>query len=216
MSSSRWPRRSGDPLAFGVVGGHGHPDVLDVVAAALQEHFAQVPARASVSFVGVEPIDVLRFEPIPGERAYVSLGMSRRPMTAAAESVQQPDGPRAELMLHLRDPVDAFPDVWRSLAVLAASPAVEGVVYTVGMSVDVGQPLAPGSLCTGGVLVESSLAAVPFDGGAVDVLQVVPATSHELALCRVQGAAALRARWSAQDIDLLDLARAPADLAAGP
>ena len=39
------------------------------------------------------------------------------------------DGPRAELMLHLRDPADEHADVWRRLAVLAAAPAVEGVVY---------------------------------------------------------------------------------------
>jgi hypothetical protein len=194
------------------VGGHSEQDVLATVEVALQEHFAQVPARASVSFVGVEPIEVLRFEPIPGERAYVSLGMARRPMTAAAEMVRQQDGPRAELMLHLRDPIDAFPDVWRSLSVLAASPAVEGVVYAAGMTVDTGQPLAPGSRCTGGVLVESPLASVSTADVVVDVLQVVPATSNELAWCRVQGSAALRERWADQGIDLLDLSRAPADL----
>ena len=43
--------------------------------------------RASVSFVGVDPIEVLRFEPIPGERAYVSLGMSRHPMTGLPSPV---------------------------------------------------------------------------------------------------------------------------------
>jgi len=193
-------------------GAHGDQDVLAAVAAALQEHFAQAPARASVSFVGVEPIDVLRFEPIPGERAYVSLGMSRRPMTAAAEVVQQHDGPRAELTLHVQDAVDAFPDVWRSLAVLAASPAVEGVVYAAGMTVDTGRPLAAGSLCTGGLLMQSPLRPVPIDGGTVDVLQVVPATSNELAWCRVQGSAALRERWARQEVDLLDLARSSADL----
>ena len=64
--------------------------------------------RASMSFVGVEPVEVLRFEPIPGERAYVSLGMARRPMTGAGELVQQAHGPRAELMLHVRDPTDSF------------------------------------------------------------------------------------------------------------
>jgi len=41
----------------------------------------------------------------------------------------------------------------------------------------------------------------------VDVLQVVPATQNELAWCRVRGAAALRERWTAQHVDLLDLGR---------
>lgn len=186
--------------------------MLSAVEAALEEHFAQAPARASVSFVGVEPIEVLRFEPVPGERVYVTLGMARRAMTAATELVQQQDGPRAELMLHVHDPIDAFADVWRSLSVLAASPAVEGVVYAAGVSVDTGQPLAPGSRCTGGVLVRSPLAPVDTADGTVDVLQVVPATSIELAWCRVQGSAALRERWADQGVDLLELARAPADL----
>lgn len=194
------------------MGGHGELDVLGTVAAALEEHFAHVPARASVSFVGVEPIEILRFEPIPGERAYVSLGMARHPMTAAAEVVRLADGPRAELMLHVHDPVDAFPDVWRALAVLAASPAVEGVVYAAGMTVDTGRPLASGSRCTGGLVVESPLAPVSVAGAMVEVLQIVPATSNELAWCRVQGSAALLERWSDQGVDLLDLGRAPADL----
>src|SRR4051812_30742220 len=102
---------------------------------ALVEHFAHQPQRASVSFVGVDPIDVLRFEPIPGDRAYVSLGMSRLPMTSAAESVHDDTGPRAELVLELHDPTDEFAEIWRRLAVLAAAPAVEAVVYVPGMTV---------------------------------------------------------------------------------
>lgn len=188
-------------------------DVLAAVDAALSAHFAQAPARASVSFVGVEPIEILRFEPVPGERAYVSLGLARRPMTGAAEPMLHSDGPRAELMLHVRDPADAFGNVWRSLSVLAAAPAVEGVVYSAGMTVDTGRPLAVGAGCTGGVLVESPLATVETGGVGVSILQVVPATPNELAWSRVHGSAALRERWAEQDADLLDLARAPADLA---
>ena len=130
------------------------PAPLDAVDAALAEHFAQRPLRASVSFVGVDPIEVLRFEPIPGERAYLSLGMSRSPMSAADSSAMTADGPRAELMLHLRDEPDEYADVWRQLAVLAAAPAVEGVVYRAGMTVDLGRPLAAGSVCTGAVVVD--------------------------------------------------------------
>lgn len=181
--------------------------VLASVEAALCEHFGQRPVRASVSFVGVEPIDVLRFEPVPGERAYVSLGASRRPMTGAHESVQRVDGPRAELFVHLRDPTDAFAELWRTLAVLAAAPVVEGVVYIPGMTVDTGGPLAPGSTCTGAVLAESPLRPVATAAGPVDVLQLLPATHTELAWARVQGGAALRARWDEHGTDLAELAR---------
>jgi hypothetical protein len=183
-------------------------DVLAAVEAALVEHFAHRPQRASVSFVGVEPIEVLRFEPVPGERAYVSLGMSRNPMTGAAEVVQAAAGPRAELMLHLHDPTDDYADVWRKVAVLAAAPAVEGVVHTPGMSLDLGEPLAAGSACTGVLLTESPLAEIATDAGPVSVLQAVPATANELAWCRVRGSSVLRERWTNDGVDLLDLARA--------
>ena len=183
------------------------PDVPIGVERALFGHFGQRPSRASVSFLGVEPIEVLRFEPTPGERVYVSLGMSRHPMSAAAELVVGPDAPRVELMLHVRDDAGRHDGVWRHLAVLAASPEVEGVVYIAGMTVDLGQPLGSGSRCTGGLIVESPLAVVETPQGTVAVLQVLPATSTELAWCRVQGAAALRARWATQEVDLLDLGR---------
>jgi hypothetical protein len=188
------------------------PDPLADVERALVDLFGQVPARASVSFVGVEPIEVLRFETTSGVLTYVSLGMARRPMTAATEVVASDTGPRAELLLQVRPGGDADAVVWQRLAVLAAAPAVEGVVYTPGMTVDLGEPLGRGSRCTGGVIVESLVPAVTTGAGPVDVLEVAPATSTELAWCRVHGSAALRERWTAQGVDLHDLSRAAADL----
>jgi hypothetical protein len=183
------------------------PDVLADIERALVGHFAQQPVRASVSFVGVDPIGVLRFEPIPDERAYVTLGMSRYAMTGADEQVRAAGGPRAELVLHLRDPTDAYAEVWRRLAVLAAAPTVEGVVYAPGMSVDLGEPLAPNLPCTG-VLVEPWVEpTIETAVGPVAMLQVTPATPAELAWCRVRGSAALRERWVRHGVDLLDLAR---------
>lgn len=183
-----------------------------MVEQALVEHFGHSPARASVSFLGVEPIDVLRFAVAPGIRGYVSLGMSRRPMTAASEAVVTESGPRAELVVRVREDEGVDSGIWRRLAVLAAAPAVEGVVYQLGMTVDLGEPLVPGSRCTGGVVSESGITSIATAPGPVDVLEFVPATSTELAWCRVHGAAALWERWSHQEVDLLDLGRRAADL----
>src|ERR1700710_2665399 len=120
MPSSRSPRPSTEAeCRFGSVAAVS--DVLVEVESALVEHFGHRPVRASVSFVGVDPIEVLRFEPIPGERAYVSLGMSRHPMTGAEQTMLTSSGPRAELMLHLDDPGDEYADVWRRVALLAAT-----------------------------------------------------------------------------------------------
>jgi hypothetical protein len=186
--------------------------VLQAVEAALVEHFGAPPERASVSFVGVDRIEVLRFEPVPGERAYLSLGMAAHPMTGAAQAVLAADGPRAELMLHVRDPVDEYTAVWKRVALLAAAPAVEGVVYAPGLTLDMGEPLAAGSACTGVLVTESAIAAIQTQAGTVAVFAVVPATATELAWCRVRGAAALRERWAAAGTDLLDLGRRPVTL----
>jgi hypothetical protein len=115
-------------------------------------------------------------------------------------------------MLHLRDPIDAHADVWRRLALLAAAPAVEGVVYKAGMSVDLGEPFTSGSLCTGAVVQETAIGPIDAADRSVEVLQVLPATSTELAWCRVRGSAALRERWADAGTDLLDLGRRAVDL----
>lgn len=180
------------------------PDPATRVESALAAHFGHRPQRASVSFVGVEPIEVLRFVAGSGEYAYVSLGMSRRPMTGAEEVLVAGDGPRAELLLRVRDVDGRHREVWRALAVLAAAPAVEGLVHRPASTVDLGEPLAAGSRCTGAVVTDSSVPDV--DG--IAILELLPATATELAWARVRGSAALRERWQAAGTDLRDLARA--------
>jgi hypothetical protein len=185
-------------------------DVLAVVDAALAEHFGQRPIRASVTFVGVPPIEVLRFEPIPGELMYATLGMSSAAMTPADAAAVTHGGPRAELLLHVRARPVALTGVWRWLAVLAAAPVVEGVVYGPGMTIDVGHPVALGSRCTGAVVTAGPMPAIATPAATVSLLQVLPATATELAWARVHGAAALAELWRRQAIDLLDVRRQPA------
>jgi hypothetical protein len=187
-----------------VIGSEG-ADVLALVDAALAEHFGQQPIRAAVTFVGVEPIEVLRFEPIPGEHLYATLGMSRAPMTTRSAAVGT--GPRAELLLHVRAVSTALAGVWRSLALLAAAPVVEGVSYAPGATVDLGRPLALGSRCVGGVVAASAVADVATPHGTVAMLQLQPATSAELAWAREHGGTALLERWRGGGVDLLDLTR---------
>jgi Suppressor of fused protein (SUFU) len=188
-----------------------HP-VLSAVATALTERFGHPPQRASVSFVGLQPLEVLRFAVDGGTRAYVTLGMSRDPMTGADAAVLAADGPRAELILMLHDVADRHADIWRRLAVLAASPAVEGLVYRPGLSVDLGEPLVVGSACVGVIVGDDDGFEIATPAGPVSVLPVQPATSTELAWCRVRGAAALRSRWEAMGTDLGDVLRRPVAL----
>jgi len=177
--------------------------VLKEVEVALVEALGVQPARASVSFVGVEPIEILRFD--TGDVvSYISLGMSRDPMTSADQSEVQTDGPRAELMLQARVREG---EAWQRLAVLAAAPVVEGLVYRPGMTVDLGVAIVADSRCTGGVVVASALASIATSAGLVDVMRVLPATANELAWARVRGSEALTERWDDYGADLLDLGR---------
>jgi len=81
----------------------GAADVLAAVEEQLRDSLGRDAARGGISFVGVDRVDVLRFPgPVPGAVRYVTLGMSRHPMTDPAASIADPlTGPRAELLLEL-------------------------------------------------------------------------------------------------------------------
>lgn len=177
------------------------------VERAASDYFGAAAARASVSFVGVEPIEVLRF-PTRDGLALLTLGMSRRPLPEIEV--------RAELVVTLLDRPINGGQLWRRLAVLAAAPVVEEVAYRPGMSVDLGEPLDPSSICTGGLVADSDLAGlttVPTGAGPVTLFRFIPATSSELAFSRVHGADALHERWNSAGADLRDLGRSTVDLA---
>ncbi|HZC53858.1 MAG TPA: suppressor of fused domain protein, partial [Mycobacterium sp.] len=86
------------------------------------------------------------------------------------------------------------------------------VVYSEGNSVDLGMPVASGSRCTGALVAAPILPTVVAGADEVQVLTLLPATSTEVAWCRVHGGDALRERWRSQAIDLLDLGRVSARL----
>lgn len=189
-------------------------DILVAVEAHLLTVLGEDSGRAAVSFVGAERIDVLRFGPDPdGLVRYCTLGMSRAAMGDPLATVMDSSGPRAELVLTVRDLHDS---VLRRLAVLAASPAVEGVVVAPGASLDVGEPLWEGSRCSA-VLVGAPGSPVPdleLGGGAAPVqfLPLLPMTATEAAYKRVHGAAALEQLWLRTGTDLRDPRRSSAPL----
>jgi hypothetical protein len=117
-------------------------------------------------------------------------------------------GPRAELLLSVRAGSADTDKVIRSLAVLAASPQVEGVVVASGGSLDVGEPLWPGAPFTSvlvaepGGLVEDLELDAPM--GPVRFLPLLPMTADEAAWKRAHGAGALEDRWLAHGTDLRD------------
>lgn len=189
---------------------------LGLVEEAYRQHFEVAPARASVSYVGVESMEILRYDSHAEDSSigityYASLGMSRYPMTDASEQlVDEVSGPRAELLIGVRGRSD---ELWRQLAVLAAAPVVEGVVYEVGNRVDLGQPLVAGSRCIGVVVAKGPMQPIATGMAAdVQVLKLIPATANELAWARVHGTARLTERWSSAAIDLADLTRDPVAL----
>ncbi|MBC2868178.1 suppressor of fused domain protein [Streptomyces mexicanus] len=190
-------------------------DVLPLVEARLRSALGEPDARAAVTFLGTDRIEVLRFrdEDQEGEIVrYATLGMSAHPMTDPTALVADPvKGPRAELVLSVRHGRADTDKVLRPLAVLGASPQVEGVVVAPGASLDVGEPLWPGAPFTSvlvaepGGLVEDLELDEPLD--PVRFLPLLPMTPNEAAFKRVHGAQVLQERWLTHGTDLRDPAR---------
>ena len=157
---------------------------------------------ASVTFLGAETIEVLRFARPPTAMVhYVSLGCSRHPMIDPTAMIADPlRGPRAEVVLRLRDP-GPITGLARSLAIVAASPAVEGVVLTADALVDLGSPLwaTPSARVpfTAVLLGRSDIADLPLDPprDPVQFLSATPITATEAAWVRLKGADAMREAW---------------------
>ncbi len=158
---------------------------LDHVRGHLREHFGVQPASASVTFLGVEPIEVLRFA-TGALVAYVSLGCSREP-------------PHVEVVVRLRNP-GSLSGLARSIAVLAATPAVEGVELVADALIDLGSPLWESAPFTAVLLGPSDIP----DGDAVRFLSATPITATEAAWVRLKGPDAMRQAWVHDGVDVLD------------
>ena len=193
-------------------------DVLPLVEARLRTTLGEPDARAAVTFLGTDRVEVLRFQgqDRDGEDGeivrYATLGMSALPMADPTAVLADPvKGPRAELVISVRAGVADTDKVLRPLAVLAASPQVEGVIVAPGASLDVGEPLWPGASFTSvlvaepGGLVEDLELDEPLD--PVRFLPLLPMTPNEAAWKRVHGAQALQERWLTNGTDLRDPSR---------
>ncbi|BBZ12828.1 suppressor of fused domain protein [Mycobacterium branderi] len=201
--------------------------ILAEVRKHLRAQFADAePDVARVTFLGTEPIEVLRFPPdSDGIVHYVSLGCSRHPMVDPTAVLADPlRGPRAEVVLRLRDPsgdrkrgeagrsgsppwARPITGLARSLAVVAAAPAVEGVVLVPDALIDLGSPLWAGPAPFTAVLLgRSDIGELPLEPPRepVTFLSATPITATEAAWVRLKGADAMRQAWQADGVDVLD------------
>jgi Suppressor of fused protein (SUFU) len=194
---------------------------VELVEARLRTAFGEPDARAAVTFLGAERIEVLRFaDADAGVLRYATLGMSAAPMNDPLSPIADPvGGPRAELVVSVRPGRADTDKILRPLAVLAASPQVEGVVIAPGNSLDLGEPLWPGAPFAAVLVAEpgglvDDLEPEPGSGmDPVRFLPLLPMTPNEAAWKRVHGAAALRDRWLRHGTDLRDPLRAEVPLA---
>lgn len=187
-------------------------EVLARVRAHLYAHYgapgaAAVPQTATITFVGVEPIDVVRFPPDEaGVVHHVSVGCSRYPMgDPAAVEADPVRGPRAEVVVAVK-PLVALSGLARSVAVVAASPAVDGLILTPDALVDLGQPLWQSAPFTAFLLSAGDIPAVslPPPKDPVAFISATPITATEAAWVRLKGADALRQAWEQDGVDVTD------------
>ncbi|MBJ7338044.1 suppressor of fused domain protein [Mycolicibacterium sp.] len=186
-------------------------DVLDEVRARVREHFdrtgvAGEPVAASVTFLGADSIDVLRFGPdVDGTYHHVSLGCSRYPMLdPTAMIVDSVSGPRAEVVVSLLGSTPT--GLARSIAIVAAAPAVEGLVLAPDALVDLETPLWQGAPFTAMLLSASDIDDVelPAPSDPVVLLSATPITPTEAAWVRLKGAEAMREAWRTDGVDVRD------------
>lgn len=186
-------------------------DVLTTVRAHLVDHFGGAePDAASVTFLGVEPIDILRFGPdsrdgMDSVYHHVSLGCSRHPMAEPTDFLADPNqGPRAEVMVSLRGPSPA--GLSQSIAVVAAAPAVEGLVLVPDALIDLEAPLWDRAPFTAMLLGPSEIPDIALPGSEhpVTVFAGIPITPTEAAWVRLKGAEAMREAWRTDGVDPLD------------
>lgn len=185
-------------------------DVLLAVRSGLREHFAATgitgePDAASVTFLGAESIDVLRYGPgADGVLHYVSVGCSRHPMDDPTEMVHDDTGPRAEVTMSLRGSTPT--GLAHSIAVVAAGPAVEGLVLIPDALIDLETPLWAGAPFTAVLLGGSGIGDVvlPQPLSPVVFLSATPITATEAAWVRLKGAEAMREAWRVDGVDVLD------------
>lgn len=186
--------------------------VLTEVRAHLRGYFADAgidnePDSASVTFLGVERIEVLRFGPDgDGVYHYVSLGCSRHPMGDPTALAADPLlGPRAEVVVSLRNTAPTT-GLAKTVALLAATPAVDGVVLLPDALIDLGAPLWSPSPFTAVLLAHSDIPSVILDDPRepVSFLSATPISANEAAWVRLKGVEALREAWRADGVDTLD------------
>ena len=187
--------------------------VTDAVHDFLVARLGVEPQRASVTFLGVEAIDVERYV-VDDDVVFATVGCSRHPMTDPGDLHPDPvRGPRAELVVRMHAGV-AMPGVHRRLATVAAAPAVEGLVLDADALVDLGEPLWDGAPFTALLTGADELGeiALPEPMAPVRLLRAVPITANEAAWVRLKGADELRAAWAEADIDVADPRRSPASM----
>lgn len=170
--------------------------------------------QASVTFLGLEPIVVLRFSPLISTEpvVYCSVGASRYPMgDPEALTVDPIAGPRVEIIIRLTSTAQqTLAGIHRTVATLAAAPLVEGLVLVPDALVDLGEPLWQGTTKTAVLLTEDVVPhyvlAAPSE--PVKFLRAIPVTSNEAAWVRLKGAKALQEVWAESKIDITEVNRA--------
>ena len=183
-------------------------------------HFGQFPSQVGTTVAAVTPTTpppaatsaapasapATQIAQVPTQSA----PSRSRPLSRAEQRRQRREAARlarAEVVVSLRPPSPV--GLAKSIAVLAASPAVEGLVLEPDALIDLEAPLFEAAPFRAFLLGDSAIDDVPLPEpmSAVRVLQATPITATEAAWVRLKGAEAMREAWRADGVDVFDAHR---------
>jgi hypothetical protein len=121
------------------------------------------------------------------------------------------NGPRAEAVVALRGPSPK--GLVRSLAIMVAAPAVEGLILEPDALIDLETPLWDSAPFTAFLLGRSDIDDIPLTAPLppVAVLSAIPITATEAAWVRLRGADVMRETWTQDGVDVFDPRRRAAN-----
>lgn len=180
--------------------------IMSTHMSTLEKKFGHNHDQASITFVGVPAITVVRFSSqrtlsyctqgaLSPEENIIDDSMNINDMLAHQPAAEPQKTREYYCTFTAIGAQETFQGFHRTLAIIAASAVVEGLEIRPHAIIDTGEPLWNGSVFTAFLIGDSE----SIDN--VELTELIPITATEAAFIRVQGAEQLYAAWEESQLD---------------